>query len=137
MVGPHRFDGIQRPIDNRFDAANPQRAFDHGALAKATLPGTATHDLDGDGDNDVVLVSMFNAWYRDDTASLVWLENDGHQQFTHQQIASSPTHLVTVATGDINGDRQPDIVAGGWHVIPPFRRLGGVTTWINGNGDRK
>jgi len=94
-------------------------------------------DLDSDGDNDVVLVSMFNAWYRDDTASLVWLENDGQQHFTHQQITSSPTHLVTVATGDINGDRQPDIVAGGWHVIPPFRRLGGVTTWLNSNGDRK
>ena len=106
----------------------------------SSLGGThaaSVSDLDNDGDNDVVLVSMFNAWNRDDTASLVWLENDGQQQFTHQQIASSPTHLVTVATGDINGDGQPDIVAGGWHVIPPFRRLGGVTTWINRGGGRK
>jgi hypothetical protein len=94
-------------------------------------------DLDGDGDNDVVLVSMFNAWHRDESASLVWLENDGHQKFTHQQIASEPTHLVTVATGDLDRDGRPDIVAGGWHVIPPFRRLGGVTTWLSGSGDRK
>ena len=100
-------------------------------------------DLDGDGDNDVVLVSMFNDWRRDDTASLVWLENDGQQQFTHSQIASQPTHLVTVATGDLNRDGRPDIVAGGWHVIPPFRRLGGVSAWLshrshgNSGGDRK
>ena len=106
----------------------------------SSLGGThaaSVSDLDSDGDNDVILVSMFNAWYRDDTASLVWLENDGQQQFTPQQIASSPTHLVTVATGDINGDGKPDIAAGGWHVIPPFRRLGGVTTWLNRGGDRK
>ena len=50
-----------------------------------TLGGTyaaAAGDIDGDGDIDVVLVSMFNDWRQPGAASVVWLENDGKQNFT-------------------------------------------------------
>ena len=100
----------------------------------ATLGGTyaaAVADLDGDDDNDIVLVSMANDWSDPANASVVWLENDGQQQFTTRQVASAPIHLVTVATGDLDGDDRPDIVAGSLNLRSPYERIGGVTAWLN------
>ena len=91
----------------------------------------ATGDLDGDGDIDVALVSMANVWDEPERASLVWLENNGKCEFTTQQIASAPTHLVTVAIGDLDRDGRNDIVAGGLHIRGPYDRLGRVTGWMN------
>lgn len=100
----------------------------------ADLGGTyaaATGDLDGDGDPDVALVSMANVWDQPDRASVVWLENDGHCQFTTWQIDAAPTHLVTVAIGDLNDDGINDVLAGGLHIRGPYNRLGRVTGWLN------
>lgn len=88
-------------------------------------------DLDGDGDQDVALVSMTNNWRRSDTASVVWLENDGAQNFTTWQIASDPIHLVTVSIGDLNQDGTNDIVAGALNLRAPYQRIGRVTAWLN------
>jgi hypothetical protein len=94
-------------------------------------------DIDGDGDLDVVVVSAYNRWSDPNARSLVWLENDGRQRFRMHDIASSPTHLVTLAAGDMNGDGRPDLVTGGLHISPPFDRMGRVTLWVNhGNGPR-
>jgi FG-GAP-like repeat len=97
----------------------------------------AVADLDADQDNDVVLVSLFNDWHVPGHASIVWLENDGDQNFTTRQIDDTPTHLVTVACGDLDGDGRDDIVAGGLHVTRSDRNLGGVVTWISGRGARR
>jgi hypothetical protein len=102
-----------------------------------TLGGTyaaAAGDLDGDGDLDVVLVSMFNEWRRPGAASVVWLENDGKEGFTARKIAESPTHLATVACGDLDGDGRADVVAGGFHILEPFDRLGRITMWTSRKG---
>lgn len=92
-------------------------------------------DLDDDGDQDVVLCSMVNDWDAPDSASLVWLENDGSQHFEQRRIARRPIMLTTVACGDLNGDTRPDVVAGGLHLFRPFDRLGRVSGWITTTGN--
>jgi hypothetical protein len=94
----------------------------------------AVGDLDGDGDRDVVLVSMFNNWDEPRNASVVWLENDGRCQFKTWQIDTRPTHRVTVALGDLDGDGRDDILTGGMHLVGPFDRLGRLTAWFNASG---
>lgn len=91
----------------------------------------AAGDLDADGDLDVTLVSLLNDWGNRSNPSVVWLENDGRQNFTMRPVDTAPTHLVTVACGDLNGDGRDDIVAGGLHVRPPYDRTGRVTAWIS------
>lgn len=93
--------------------------------------GAATGDIDGDGDKDIALVSMANVWDEPERASLVWLENEGENKFRTWQVDSAPTHLVTVAIGDLNGDKANDIIAGGLHIRGPYNRLGRVTGWLN------
>jgi hypothetical protein len=104
----------------------PHRIADFGGTYAAALG-----DLDGDRDLDVVLVSMFNNWDERRNASVVWLENDGRQQFRTWQIDSGPTHRITVAIGDLDGDGRSDIITGGMHFVGPFERLGRLTAWFN------
>jgi hypothetical protein len=91
----------------------------------------AAGDLDADGDLDVALVSLLNDWSSPANPSVVWLENDGRQNFQLRPVDSNPTHLVTVSCGDLNGDGRDDIVAGGLHVRPPYDRVGRVTAWLS------
>lgn len=98
-----------------------------------SLPGcyrAVARDLDGDGDLDVVASSLFYGWEETAVPSLVWLENDGQQNFTARQIADNPTNLATVDVGDFNGDGKADIIAGGMHVAGPLGKVGRLTVWM-------
>lgn len=88
-------------------------------------------DLDGDGDLDIVVVSAYNDWARADAQSLVWFENDGRMVFTMHDLTNTPTHLLTLAVGDVTGDGRPDLVTGGAHMSWPYDRMSRVTVWTN------
>ena len=100
-----------------------------GDLSGASSPQAA--DVDGDGDVDVVVVSAYNRWTDPDAESLVWLENNGHQQFAMHTVATAPTHLVTLAVGDLDNNGAADLVTGGMHVSPPYDRRSRVMLWSN------
>ncbi|GMU23442.1 MAG: hypothetical protein AMXMBFR13_35200 [Phycisphaerae bacterium] len=88
-------------------------------------------DIDHDQDLDVFVVSAFNEWEQKDALSLIWYENDGRMQFTERPVGTSPTHLLALAAGDLDGDDRTDFVTGGMHICPPYDRLGRVTLWRN------
>jgi len=77
------------------------------------------------------VTTLFNDWTDPKRASLLWLENDGKQAFTPHSIATQPTHLISAAVGDLDGDGRLDIVTCGMYGFPPHDRMGRVTLWKN------
>jgi FG-GAP-like repeat len=88
-------------------------------------------DIDGDGDLDLFVVSAFNLWDNPKSQSFIWLENKGNMQFVKHNIASNPTHLITLEFGDFNNDGLMDFVTGGMHAYPPYDRMSRVVLWMN------
>ena len=89
-------------------------------------------DLNNDGHLDIVLTTLFNDWKDSTRASLLWLENDGHQHFRPHTVARQPIHLATAAIADLDGDGRMDVIAGGLNALFPFERMGRLTWWRNG-----
>jgi hypothetical protein len=133
------FDAYPQPYHGCYWLENKGN-WDFQVRRISDLGGTyaaAVGDLDGDGDQDVALVSLTNDWLQPGNASIVWLENDGKQNFTPWQIGSRPLHLVTVALGDLTGNGRLDIVAGSLNVRRPHRHVGRISAWFNeGSGSR-
>lgn len=96
-------------------------------ISGASSPQAA--DLDGDGDLDVVVVSAFNRWDDPASQSLMWLENNGREQFALHDVANTPSHLITLAVGDLEGTGRVNLVTGGMHLSRPFDRMSRVTLW--------
>ena len=88
-------------------------------------------DADRDGAIDIFVDSAFNDWDSEDALSMGWFENDGTMGFTFRDLATAPTHLLTLASADIDGDGWIDFVTGGMHAYPPYDRMSRVTWWRN------
>lgn len=100
----------------------------------ADIPGASSPqaaDLDGDGDLDIAVVSAYNNWGDPKAQSLVVLEQTSRGVFTLHDVANAPTHLVTLAIGDLTADGRPDLVTGGLHLSWPYDRLSRLTVWTN------
>lgn len=100
------------------------------------FPGTyavAAGDLNSNGHEDLVLVSMTNEFHQPGNPALVWLENDGEQNFTTWQIDDRIVNLITVMIGDVNGNGTLDVVTGGLNFMQewPDDRMSGVKLWLN------
>jgi hypothetical protein len=55
--------------------------------------------------------------------------NDGREHFTPVPLAHEPTHLITVAAADIDGDGRPELLTGGFFIYPPWDRINRLTFW--------
>ena len=86
-------------------------------------------DLNGDGAIDIVCVSGFNDWKNPASVSLMAFINDGREHFTPVPLAHEPTHLITVAAADIDGDGRPELLTGGFFIYPPWDRINRLTFW--------
>jgi hypothetical protein len=122
--GPRPWHGIQW-IENQ---GGGRFAFHRvGDLPGAYAPCAA--DLNGDGFTDLVAVSGFADWTNPAAVSMMAWLNDGHEHFTPVVLAHRPTHLITAAVGDLDGNGIPVIVTGGFHAYPPFDHMSNVTLW--------
>ncbi|HEX2852573.1 MAG TPA: VCBS repeat-containing protein [Opitutaceae bacterium] len=89
-------------------------------------------DLDGDGALEVVAASSFNDWKNPAAASLMVFQNDGQMNFTPHVLAHAPTHLMTLAAGELDGPGRPVLITGGFHAYGPWDRLSRISVWRTG-----
>jgi len=123
---PRPFHGVQW-LENRGNLSFVWRDIYRCYGAYCAVAG----DLNKDGHLDIVFSTLFNDWSDPKRASLLWLENNGQQQFTPHTISTQPTHLISADIGDLDGDGWLDVVACGMHSFPPFDRMGRITLWKN------
>lgn len=96
------------------------------------LPGAHSPlviDCDGDGDQDILVVSGFNDWTDASSASLVGFMQTSSKVFKKQVLANKPTHMVTIDGADFDNDGQIEWVSGGFYYYPPFNNISRVSYW--------
>ena len=79
----------------------------------------------------MVVTSMMNRWDEPERQSIIWLENDGSQNFIPHALSPSPTYLVVASLGDLDLDGDLDILAGGMYLMEPYYRVGRISLWVN------
>ncbi len=103
--------------------------FEWHEIARCYGPYRAVaSDLDADGDLDVAVAVLFGMWDEKDATGLLWLENDGKQSFARHDVPA-PSHLITLAAGDLDGDGRPELVSGRMAVGYTGARGEGLLLW--------
>lgn len=91
--------------------------------------GPTAVDLDGNGTVDILAVSGFSDWSNPEAPTMMAWLNDGRQNFTPLVLARSPTHIMTVAAGDLDGNGVPVIVTGCLYATPTPEDMSSVLLW--------
>lgn len=130
-----RMEWFENPGDGTDD-------FKHHAIGEGGGTLMSLHDLDGDGDQDVVAAEYFGP------DSLVWFEQTGKKgsKWARHTINDTTGHGFMTRIGDINGDGKLDIVYCNhnnqmatekedqimgiyWFEIPPADKLKSLKNW--------
>jgi hypothetical protein len=85
--------------------------------------------MDGNGTIDVLAVSAFADWEHPGSVSLMLFAREGGGRFTPRVLARTPTHLVTAAVTDLDGDGTREVITGGFHAYPPYDHMSRITVW--------
>ena len=98
------------------------------------LPGAYSPigvDLDGDGAMDIVASSAYSDWNNKNrnVVSLMWFRNDGKMNFEPHVLARTPKDIITLATGDFDGNGRPVLVTAGFYIYPPYDSMGRIVLW--------
>lgn len=126
--GPRSWHGVQW-LRNDGDGAFEYRRI-------ADLPGAISPlvvDYDGDGKQDIVVVSGFNDWTSPEAVSLVCYRQTEGFEFERDVLAREPTHLISVDGADMDGDGEVEFVTGAFMYYPPFDKKSRVTFWDRAN----
>ncbi len=86
-------------------------------------------DMDEDGDLDVLAVSTFADWNKQDAISLIMFRQEDDLNFEKVPLAQNPTHLLTVDAADFDGDGKVELVTGGFHAYPPYDKMSRLSLW--------
>ena len=74
---------------------------------------SAIADYDGDGDQDIAMISFYPDWDWETPESFVYLENEGNFGFRPAALTRDYFGVwISIEAADVNDDQKPDIVLG-------------------------
>ena len=115
-ISPNDLHGIHWLVNDGTGNYTHQKIGDlWGAYSSTAL------DFDDDGDLDVVVSTHQSYFYfpREPQMGMIWLENDGDMGFIRHNLTDAPPYIITIDSGDIDGDGDYDLI-GGVYDIPFF-----------------